>query len=147
MMEKLLSDAFHGRTMCEGRSSGFERGKNGTIGDGRWRCGFKRIQSETTVRENMGRTFWWLATEMMEKLLGDADSRRPCAGDEFERVESNDWRGKIMWIQENTTVRENIGKTLWWLATEMMEKLLGDADSRLKKLRIAREVQLRFQQI
>ena len=95
----------------------------------------------------MGRTFWWLATEMMEKLLGDADSRRPCVGDEFERVESNDWRGKIMWIQENTTVRENIGKTLWWLATEMMEKLLGDADSRLKKLRIAREVQLRFQQI
>ena len=41
-----------------------------------------------------------------------------------------------MWIQENTTFRENIGKTLWWLATEMMEmmeKILGDADSRLKK--------------
>jgi hypothetical protein len=55
-----------------------------------------------------------------------------------------------MWIQENTTVRDNIGKTLWWLATEMMEmmeKILGDADSRLKKRRIAREVQLRFQQI
>jgi hypothetical protein len=34
MMEKLLGDAFHGRTMCEGRSSGFERGKNRTIGDG-----------------------------------------------------------------------------------------------------------------
>ena len=70
MMEKLLGDAFHGRTMCEGRSSGFEREKRGTIGDG-----FKRIPSETTVRENMGRTFWRLATEMIEKLLGDADSR------------------------------------------------------------------------
>ena len=102
-----------------------------------------RLQSERIWEEH----FWWLATEMMEKLLGDADSRRACAGDGFERVESNDWRGKIMWIQENTTVRENIGKTLLWLATEMMEKLLGDADSRLKKLRIAREVQLRFQQI
>jgi hypothetical protein len=91
---------------------------------------------EPTVRQNMGRTLWWLATEMMEKLLGDADSRRRCAGDGFERIESNDWGGKIMWIQENTTVRENMGKTLWWLATEMMEmmeKILGDADSRLKK--------------
>jgi hypothetical protein len=47
-----------------------------TMNDGRWRHGFKRIQSETTVRENMGRTFWWLATEVMEKILGDADSRR-----------------------------------------------------------------------
>jgi hypothetical protein len=50
-------------------------------------------------------------------------------------------------IQSETTVRQNMGRTLWWLATEMMEKLLGDADSRLKKQRIAREVQLRFQQI
>jgi hypothetical protein len=103
-----------------------------------------------TVRQNMGRMLWWLATEMMEKLLGDADSRRRYAGDGFERVQSNDWRGKIMWIQENTTVRENMGRTLWWLATEMMEmmeKILGDADSRLKKRRIAREVQLRFQQL
>jgi hypothetical protein len=43
-----------------------------------------------------------------------------------------------------------MGRTLWWLATEMMEmmeKILSDADSRLKKRRIAREVQLRFQQI
>jgi hypothetical protein len=47
--------------------------------------GFRRIQSETTVRENMGRTLWWLATETMEKLLGDTDSRRLCAGDRFER--------------------------------------------------------------
>jgi len=38
----------------------------------RWRCGFKRIQSETTVRENMGRTFWWLATEVMVKFSSDA---------------------------------------------------------------------------
>jgi hypothetical protein len=35
-----------------------------------------------------------------------------------------------VWIQENTTVRENMGRTLWWLAREMMEKILGDADSR-----------------
>jgi hypothetical protein len=27
-------------------------------GDGRWRCGFRRIQSETTVRQNMGRKLW-----------------------------------------------------------------------------------------
>jgi hypothetical protein len=46
-----------------------------------------------------------------------------------------------------TTVRQNMGRTLWWLAMEMMEKILGDADSRFKKRRIAREVQLRFQQI
>jgi hypothetical protein len=40
--------------------------------------GFRKIQSETTVREHMGRTLWWLATEMiemMEKILSDADSR------------------------------------------------------------------------
>jgi hypothetical protein len=46
-----------------------------------------------------------------------------------------------------TTVRQNMGRTLWWLAMEMMKKILGDADSRFKKRRIAREVQLRFQQI
>jgi hypothetical protein len=53
-MVKFSRDAFHG----EGRSSGFERRWKGTIGDGQWRCEFKRIQSETTVRENMGRTLW-----------------------------------------------------------------------------------------
>jgi hypothetical protein len=35
--------------------------------DNEWR-GFKRIQSETTVRENMGRMFWRVATEVMVKI-------------------------------------------------------------------------------
>jgi hypothetical protein len=56
-----------------------------------------RLQSERIWEEH----FWWLATEMMEKLLGDADSRRACAGDGFERVESNDWRGKIIWEERS----------------------------------------------
>jgi hypothetical protein len=30
----------------------------------------------TTVRQNMERTRWWLAMEMMVKILGDANSRR-----------------------------------------------------------------------
>ena len=34
----------------------------------RW-CRFRRIQIETTVRQNMGRTFWWLAPEVMMKIL------------------------------------------------------------------------------
>jgi hypothetical protein len=79
--------------------------------------GFKiRIQSETTVRQNMGRTHWLLATEAMVKILGNADSRRRCARDGFERVESNDLRGKIecgfIMIQSDTTVRQNMGTTL-----------------------------------
>jgi hypothetical protein len=123
-MEKLLGDAFHGRTMCEGRSSGFERGKNGTIGDGWWRCGFKRIQSETTVREKMGRTLWWLATEMMEKLLGDADSRRRrwCG-----LINGDHLQGAMVWVQEDTeqdySQRED-GKNALVVATEMIVKIL-----------------------
>jgi hypothetical protein len=35
--------------------------------DGSVDSNFKRIQSETTVRENMGRTFWWLATEVIDR--------------------------------------------------------------------------------
>jgi hypothetical protein len=54
--------------ICERRLYGF----NTAIGERPWRR-FRRIQSKTKVRENMGRTFWWLATEMMEKLLGDTD--------------------------------------------------------------------------
>jgi len=34
---------------------------------------------------------WQLATEVMVKILGEADSRR-----RFEMVEINDWRGKIV---------------------------------------------------
>jgi hypothetical protein len=30
----------------------------------------------TTVRQNMGRTLLWLATEVMMKILGDDNSRR-----------------------------------------------------------------------
>jgi hypothetical protein len=48
-----------------------------------------RLQLERIWEERSGG--WRVATEMMEKLLGDADSRRRCAGDGFERVESNDW--------------------------------------------------------
>ena len=43
---------------------------------------------------------------MMEKILSDADSRRRpyvrTSKNGFERVECKDWRGKIVWIQENT---------------------------------------------
>jgi hypothetical protein len=49
----------------------------------------------TTVRQNMGRTLLWLATKVIVKILGDANSRRRCTRDGFERVESNNWRGKI----------------------------------------------------
>ena len=86
----------------------------------------------------MGRTFWWLATEMTEmteKLLGDADSRRRCAGDGFERVESNHWWGTIApgfrRIQSNYGQTEH-GKNAW-LATEVMVKILGDDNSRQRR--------------
>ena len=36
------------------------------------------------------------APGVMVKILGDADSSRRCAMDRFERVESSDWRGKIV---------------------------------------------------
>ena len=36
-------------TMCEGRSS----------------SGIKKIQSKTTIRQNVGRTFWWLTTKVI----------------------------------------------------------------------------------
>jgi hypothetical protein len=55
---------------------------------------FRRVKSETRVRQNMGRTFLWLATKMMVKILSDADSRRQCTRDRFESGESNVWRGK-----------------------------------------------------
>jgi hypothetical protein len=42
-------------TMCDRRSRGFERWWKGTIGERRW-CAFRRIQNETTVRENIRRT-------------------------------------------------------------------------------------------
>jgi hypothetical protein len=45
----------------------------------------------------MGRTLQCLATEMIEKLLGDIDSRRRCA-----RVNGDHLQGIMVWIQENT---------------------------------------------
>jgi hypothetical protein len=54
-------------TTCDGRSRGFERQWKGTIGERRWRA-FRRIQNETTVRENMRRTLWWLATASSERI-------------------------------------------------------------------------------
>jgi hypothetical protein len=37
--------------------------------------GYRARLQTPTVRENMGRTCWWLATEVMVKILGDANSR------------------------------------------------------------------------
>jgi hypothetical protein len=49
--------------------------------------------------------------------------------DGFERVESNDWRRKIergfRRIQSDTTVRQNMGWTLWSLGMEVIVKILG----------------------
>jgi len=60
------------------------------------------IQSNTTVRQNMGRTLWLLAMELMVEILSNADSRRRCARDGFEKVESNGWGGNCVWIQDDT---------------------------------------------
>jgi len=51
-MVKTLGDANSRRRRA--REDGVD---SGTIGEGQWRCKFKRIQSETTVRRHMGRTF------------------------------------------------------------------------------------------
>jgi hypothetical protein len=79
----------------------------------------------TKVRNHMGRTLWWLAMEVMVKILGDANSRRRCTRDGFEKVESNDWRGKIAHgfrrIQSNYSQTE-YGKNA--LATEVIVKIL-----------------------
>jgi hypothetical protein len=47
--------------------------------------------------------------EVMVKIVGDADSRRRCARDGFERVESNDWRGKI--VHEFRKIQSNYSQT------------------------------------
>jgi hypothetical protein len=49
----------------------------------------------------MGRTLWWLATEVMVKILSDADSRRPCAR-EHRVVNGDQLQGMMVWIQEDT---------------------------------------------
>jgi hypothetical protein len=69
---KFSGDAFHGDDVREDRVDLREDGKE-QLAMERWRPGFKKIQSETTVRENMGRTFWWLGDmEVMVKFSGDA---------------------------------------------------------------------------
>jgi hypothetical protein len=55
--------------MCEGRWRGFRRVESNDW-LGKIVHGFRRIQSETTVRQNMGRTLWWLVMEVMVKILG-----------------------------------------------------------------------------
>jgi hypothetical protein len=72
----------------------------------------------------MGGTLWLLATEVMVKILRIQGHGVRASKDGFERVESNDWRGRIArgfrMIQSDTTVRENMGRTFWWLAIEVM---------------------------
>jgi hypothetical protein len=46
---------------------------------------------EYKARLQPERMLWWQATGVILKILGDADSRRQCARDGFERVESNGW--------------------------------------------------------
>jgi hypothetical protein len=55
----------------------------------------------TTVRQNMGRTLWWLATEVMVKILGDASSRRRRARE--DRIVNGDHlQGTMVWFEEDT---------------------------------------------
>jgi hypothetical protein len=73
----------------------------------------------------MGRTLWWLATEVMVKILHDANSRQRCTRDGFEKVESNDWRGKI--ARGFRRIPSNYGETEYGknaLVTEVMVKIL-----------------------
>jgi hypothetical protein len=75
------------------------------------------LQSETTVRQNMGRMLWWLATEVMVKILGDANSR---PRDGFEKVTIGEERSCLdSGGYRVTTVRQNMGRTLLWLVTEV----------------------------
>jgi len=60
--------------------------QEGTVESNDWQGkimrGFRRIQSETTVRQNMGRMLWLLATE---------DGENP----QVMLIQSDDVRGKI----------------------------------------------------
>jgi hypothetical protein len=44
----------------------------------------------------MGRTLWWLATEVIVKIL------RRCRLYGFERINGDHLRGTMVWIQEDT---------------------------------------------
>jgi len=81
-----------------------------------------RDYSQTEYGKNVP-VVWGLRMATMVKILSDADSRRQCVRDGFEKVESNDWRGKIAHgfrrIQSETTVRQNMWRTLLWLVTEI----------------------------
>jgi hypothetical protein len=55
------SGVWRQRRWCKFSSDTDSRGWKATICEGRW-CRFRRIQSVTTVRENMGRILWCLAS-------------------------------------------------------------------------------------
>jgi hypothetical protein len=67
-----------------------------------------------------------------ENPQGDADSRRRYANIEGWIWESRNLKvtvGKGQWrtfrkMQSETKVRKHMGRTLWWLATEAMVKIL-----------------------
>jgi hypothetical protein len=63
------------------------------IGEGPW-GGFGRIQSETTVRQKMGRTLLWLVN-------GDDGENSPDSSD-AEGVKRRGFRRELEWIQEDT---------------------------------------------
>jgi hypothetical protein len=74
-----------------------------------------RARLQSGLRRHMGRTFLWLATV---KILGDADSRRPCAR-EHRVVNGDHLPGMMVWIQEDTErdySQTEYGKNVWWLA-------------------------------
>jgi hypothetical protein len=66
---------------------------------------FSTVERELTVRQKMGRMFWYLVTEVMVKILWQCFSTRRCIRKIKSiggRVERNNWRGMMAWIQEDT---------------------------------------------
>jgi hypothetical protein len=62
--------------------------------------------SGTTVRQNMERTLWWLVTEVMVKILSDADSRQRYARDGIGEGRKYRFTMKDRaWIQEDTATK------------------------------------------
>ena len=58
-------------TMCEEDRADLREGRKEQLArdDGGRDSRIKKIQSETTVRENMGKTLWWLAMEARCKRM------------------------------------------------------------------------------
>jgi hypothetical protein len=79
---------------------------------------FRRTESETTVRQNIGRTVWCLTTEVMVKILRQCFLRRRCASEDLVRLRegrkdqlARDDGGvvrRFKRIQSETTVREKL---------------------------------------